>query len=214
MELILIQELPGSVRQGYIAFKYVLKRFLKAHRGHKEAGDGRKHVGSYHFKTVFLRYLEKRSPSEIISPFQLFLDLLIQLNVCLELGNLPHYFLAECDLLETVDGEGRHIARQAIKDILSDPLNALLTSPTAPQQIYGDVCPDDLVSAFSKVVARPTCQQSQRALSKLLARVDKIRQQRYREQRDGDEDEKEHMRVSGRVELTRLVKMLKHINYN
>ena len=205
LELKLIQGLPESVRQGYIACKYVMKRFLEAHRGQNEAADGRSRVCSYHLKVVFLRFLEKRPPSQITSPFGLFLDLLRELDEYLKVGNLPHYFLAECNLLETVGDDERGIARQIIADILSDPLSALLTSPTDPQQIYGKVRPDALVNAFRGVSSHPTHEQY-RKLSRLLVRVDKRRRQRYKKQRKGDEG-----RVSGRAELTGLVDMLKEI---
>ena len=59
LELKLILDLPESVRQGYIACKYVLKRFLKARRDQNEACEGRSSVSSYHIKTTLLRYLEK-----------------------------------------------------------------------------------------------------------------------------------------------------------
>ena len=206
LELKLIQELPESVRQGYIACKYVMKRFLEAHRGQNEAADGRSRVCSYHLKVVFLRFLEKRPPTQITSPFGLFLDLLRELDEYLKVGDLPHYFLAECNLLETVAADERGIARQVIADILSDPLNALLTSPTDPQQIYGEVRPDDLVTAFHGVSSHPTSKQY-RKLSVLLARVDERRRQRYEQQREEDEDE--DYRVSGRPELTGLADMLK-----
>ena len=111
----------------------------------------------------------------------------------------------------TMDGEERHIARQAIKDISSDPLNALLTSPTDPQQIYGEVRPDCLVSAFSRVSSRPTCEQSRRDLSVLLARVDERRRQRYTEQCESDEKDDWRYRVSGRPELIGLVETLEQI---
>ena len=62
LEYILMKELSENVRQGYIACKYVAKRFLKVRRGQNAAGDGRSHVGSYHIKTVFLRFLEKKIP--------------------------------------------------------------------------------------------------------------------------------------------------------
>ena len=58
-ELKVLQEVPESVRHGYIACKYVLKHFLKLRRGKNEASDGRSRVGSYNIKTVFLLYLEK-----------------------------------------------------------------------------------------------------------------------------------------------------------
>ena len=209
LEYKLIKELSESVRQGYIACKYVMKRFLKAHRGQNEAGDGRSKIGSYHLKTAFLHFLEKRPPSLITSPFQLFLDLLANLDFYLQLGKLPHYFLAHCDLLAMVGNDERHLARQVIREISSDPLNALLTSPTRPQQIYGEVSPDHLVVAFKRVSSHPTCEQSRKDLSKLLARVDERRRERFREQRESDDDDND--RVSGRAELTELVATLKQI---
>ena len=209
LELKLIQKLPESVRQGYIACKYVFKRFLKAHRGQNETGEGKEtknSVSSYYIKTTFLRYLEKTSPSMIKSPFSLFLDLLHELNTYLKGGKLPHYFVAQCNLLETVEEGELCLAQQVIEKILSDPLNALLTSPTAPQEIYGEVHPDYLVSAFSRVLSQPTCDQSWKDLSDLLARVDERRRQRYREQRESD-----WYRLSWRAELTGLVDTLKQI---
>ena len=208
LELKLIQGLPESVRQGYIACKYVMKRFLEAHRGQNEAADGRSRVCSYHLKVVFLRFLEKRPPSQITSPFGLFLDLLRELDEYLKVGNLPHYFLAECNLLETVADDERGIARQVIAEILSNPLKALLTSPTDPQQIYGKVRPEDLVLAFLGVSANPMREHYQN-VSRLLALVDKWRRQRFKEQRKRDKV----FRVSGRLELTVLTDMLKQIKH-
>ena len=208
LEYKLIKELPESVRQGYIAYTYVMRRFLEARRGQNEAADGRSKIGSYHFKSVFLHFLEKTPPSLITSPFDLFLALSRELDQHLEVGKLPHYFLPQCDLLETVKDDERQLARQVIKEILLDPLNTLLTSPTRPQQIYGDVCPDHLVVAFRGVSAHPTCEESRKNLSELLARVDKRRRERFRQQREGDGH-----RVSGRAQLTGLVATLKRIKY-
>ena len=88
-ELKLIRDLSEDVRQGYITCKYLLKRFLRAHRGQNESNDGRSSVGSYHMKPVFLHFLEKRPPSEISSPFGLFLDLLRELDHYLKLARCP-----------------------------------------------------------------------------------------------------------------------------
>ena len=210
LELKLIQELPGSIRQGYIACKYVMKRFLEAHRGQNEAAYGRSRVCSYHLKVVFLRFLEKRPPSQITSPFGLFLDLLRELDQYLELGKLPHYFLAKCNLLENVADDERGIARQIITKILSDPLNALITCPTHPQHIYGEVQPDDLVTAFRGVSSPPTNEQYQN-LSDLLIRVDQRRRQRFKEQREKDDNDDGYARVSGQTELITLADMLEEI---
>ena len=184
LEYKLIKELPESVRQGYIACKYVMKCFLEGRRGPDDTGGGRSHVGSYHTKTVFLRFLEKKSPSLIISPFGLFLDLFNELEEYLKVGKLPHYFLAQCDLLET--------------------------SPTNPQQIYGEVSPDHIVVTFCRVADHPTCEQSQKGLFRLLARVDKRRQEKFREQVEMDSRILE--RMSKRDGITGLVAMLKQIN--
>ena len=183
----IMQELSESVRQGYIACKYVLKYFLAVHRGQTKSGDGRSRVGSFHIKTVFLHYLEKRPPHMIKSTFGLFVDLLHNLDHHLGSGELPHYFLSECNLLETVGGEERRIARQAIQAILSDPLAALLTSPTRPQQIYGELRPDALVHNFRRVITHPMCQQNWKDLSVLLARIDECSHKFYCEQRRMDE---------------------------
>ena len=174
LEQKLIQELPESVRQGFIAFKYVMKRFLEVHRSPNDDVDGRSCVSSYHLKSVFLRFLEKRNPSEIISPSALFLCLLRELDDYLKVGKLPHYFLYQCDLLETVGDDERGISRLVINDILSDPLKALLTSPTDPKRIYGEVRPDDLVIAFPRVSSRLTGEHYWN-LSELLACVDERR---------------------------------------
>ena len=207
LEYKLIKELPESVRQACIACKYVVKRFLKAHRGQKESGDGRSQIGSYHIKSVFLHSLEKRPPSLITSPFRLFVNLFHELDQYLEVGKLPHYFLPSCDLLETVDNAERHLARRVIKEILSDPLNALLTSPKRAWPIYGEVRPDHLVVAFSEVSSHPTCEQRWKGLSGLLACVDERRRERCREQREIDG----RLGLSGRTERIRLVDMLKLI---
>ena len=206
LEYKLIKELPESVRQGYIACKYVMKRFLKARRGQNEGGNGRTFIGSFHVKSTFLHFIEKRPLSLIKSPFEVFLDLLTHLDIYLKVGKLPHYFLARCDLLETVGKGERQLARLVIKEILSDPLKALLTSPTDPQQIYGEVRPDIIAVAFQKFSDHPTCEQHRKHLSELLACIDERRRERFREQREMD-----GMRVSGRTELTGLVATLEQI---
>ena len=212
-EIRIMQEISDSVRQGYIACKYVLKHFLAVLRGHTKTGDGRSHVGSFHIKTVFLYYLEKRPPHMITSQFGLFVDLLHDLHRYLEVGKLPHYFLAECDLLETVGTEERRIARQTIQAILSDPLAALLTSPTKPHQIYGDVRPDALVKSFQRVFTHTMCKQSRENLSVLLARVDECRHERYNEQKREHGDREDGIyKVSGGPGLTGLVDRLNQID--
>ena len=181
-EIKLFQELSENIRQGYIACKYVLKYRLKIYRLQKGASDGRSTVGSYHLKTAFLHFLEKRPPSLINSPFKLFLGILRELDMHLQAGRLPHYFLQRCDLLETVGDDERRIARQAIKDVLSDPLTALFTSAVLPWQMYGQVHPHDLIFHFRSVCTQPTGGRSWKELCYLLTRVDEWRHRRYNKQ--------------------------------
>ena len=133
------------------------------------------------------------------------LKFLYDLDGHLKVGKLPHYFLTQCNLLETVKNDELCVARQFIVEIFSDPLNALLTSTTYPQQIYGEVQPDDLVVAFSRASSHPTSDQSWKRLSELLPRVDEKRRQRYTWQRERDQ----MFSVSGQAELTELIDTLK-----
>ena len=210
-EMKLAWGLSRRIKRACIASKYVLKRFIADLRGPDEAGDGRSRVGSYHIKTTFLHHLEKRHPSKITSPFDLMLDLLRDLDGYLEDGKLPHYFLPECDPLETVGLEERHIARQAIQNILADPLAAVLTSPTEPRWIYGDIHPDTLVSAFRLLLTDPTCSRKQQDFIQLLACLDESRQLRYRQQLHYDNEDKSR-RVSGRPPIVGLVDTMRRVN--
>ena len=204
IEIYLIAELPPSIRQVYVAVKCFFKRTLKCRRSHIVASTGRSHVSSYHLKTVFLRHVEEITPPMITSQFQLTLDLLQKLDEHIKAEQLPHYFLPQCNLLETVGEEERHIARQTISELLSNPLTAVLTSPTTPHEIYRDITPDELVAAFSRVSCHPDCVKSCQHLRKLLAHLDEWRYKRYREQIQEDMCH----RTSARLNLRGLVAMM------
>ena len=204
-EMELIITLPLYIKQIYIAIKYVFKRLIKRFRGANVAADGRSTVGSYYLKTVFLRLLENRPPTMIGSQFGFMLCLLSDLDGYLKAGNLPHYFLPECNLLATVGPEERRLARDVIRLILYDPLHAILTCPTNPYEIYGKVQPDTLVAAFRQLSSDPTSVSSREHLLRLLHHLDETRRERYQWQRGRDEEEN----VSGRPELRGLVEMLR-----
>ena len=207
-EMVLISPLPYHIKQGYIAFKYVMKHFLKMNRGQNKTDDGRSKIGSYHFKTTFLYHLENTPPSKIDSPFGLMMDLFRDFINYLNQDKLPHYFLPECDLLTTVGDEERQIARKSIHDILLDPISAVLKCPSVPTQIYGTIHPGDLVTVFHQVSTYPCCERSRDELLLLLSRLDEWRQQCYRRQLERDNDEDEKHRVSGRPELRGLVRAI------
>ena len=209
-ELYLISQLPEHIKQGYIACKYVLKRFLHAYRGQDEDGDGRNRVGSFHLKTVFLRYLQNFPPSVIKSPFCLMLHLLLELDDRLCAGSLPHVFLPQCDLLERVEKEERLVAHRAIGDILTDPLSAILTSPTDSLKIYGDVTPETLADAFCQMSSKSACEQNRQHLDDLLTRLDACRQKRYHWQQSAD-DCSSFLLVTGRSLPVQLTQKLQEI---
>ena len=205
-EYILTAPLPNHIKQGYIAFKYVMKYFLKMNRRQNKTDDGRSKIGSFHFKMTFLYNLENTPPSKINSPFGLMMDLLNDFICYLNHGKLPHYFLPECDLLATVGYEERQIARKCINDILSDPISAVLKCPSAPTLIYGDILPDNLVTIFHLVFTHPCCERIRDELLLILSRLDEWRQLPYRIQLELDNSEDNDLRVvSGRPELRGLV---------
>ena len=210
-ELVLILKLPNHIKQGYIAFKYVMKYFLKMNRVQNETDHGRSKIGSFHFKTTFLYTLENTHPSKINSPFRLMMDLAGNFLDFLNCGKLPHYFLPECDLLATVGHDERQIAIKSIHNIISDPISAVLKCPSVPSQIYGDILPDNLAAVFHRVSTNPCCERRRHELVLLLSHLDEGRQLRYQAQLMVDNQKMmwtEGDRVCGRPELRGLVRAI------
>ena len=209
-EIFLISGLPKQLKQAYIAVKYAFKFFMTIIRGANPAGDGRSHVGSYHLKTVFLRHLERNPPTYVRSQLGLIFGLLYDLDSYLKAGKLPHYFLPSCDLLATVRHQERRVACKVTNHILSDPLRAILTCPTDPKSIYGEVPPDALVTEFHQVSSQLTYRSSSGNLLKLFSSLDNTRKERYLELRFNDkaQDFYHDSLPTFRTELTGLVAML------
>ena len=202
-EIILISELPNTIKQVYIAVKYAFKQFMRSFQRNNRAADGRSNVGSFHLKMTFLRHMEKRPPTKIRSQLDLMFGLLNDLDGYLKEGKLPHYFLPDCNLLVTVGHEERCIARNVIQHMLSNPLHAILTCIPDHEIIYGKVRPDTLVAAFHQMSSHPTSVKSREDLFQLLGHLDETRQRRYQWQQDDDS-----YGVSGRPDLMGLVDML------
>ena len=120
----------------------------------------------------FYTILKKKSPSLVRSSFELIIDLCRDLSCYIKNGRLPHYFLVECNLLETVDSTEKHLAQTVITEILSDPLNALLKSHARPSLIYGGISPSHFVTAFRQLAHNPTSRRYQTELLALLAQAD------------------------------------------
>ena len=108
-EMILISKLPQIIKKWLIAAKCMYKHCVQIYRDGNVTGDDRSHVGSYHLKTTFLNHLENTPPSEFTSAFSVMMNVLQNLSTHLRRGNLPHYFLPECNLLTTVGCNERQI---------------------------------------------------------------------------------------------------------
>ena len=141
------------------------------------------------------------------------INLLHDLQRYLISGTLSHYFIQECNLLTTIGQEERQIALNAIKAVLSDPAKAIIKCPSEPDEIYGDICPDDLLSAFRRVSVDPSCEKSREDLVILLSQLDQWREQRYIKQLEADADEDADEDVSGRPDLRGLADVLKKIKH-
>ena len=174
-EYLLVANLPTRIKQGYVAFKYVFKHTLSTLGLPEYVANGRSRIGSYHLKTVLLRHLEIKPPDMERSPFRLMLDLMWDLHGYLTDDRLPNYFLAGCDLLETVGDQEKKTALHAVQDILKNPIAAILQSPTVPQKIYGEVTPHDLVVAFNDVTFFESNQERHKSLKHLLHQLDEHR---------------------------------------
>ena len=210
-EIVLIKELPESIKQVYIAVKFTFKHLKKTLQDRNRAGDGRSNVGSFHLKMVFLYHLERNPPTVVRSQLKLMRGLLFDLDRYLDAGKLPHYFMPDCNLLATVGPEERRIARNIVGHILSNPVRAILMCPTCPPDIYGEVPPDDLVAAFHQVSCHPTCVNNRERLLQILSCLDDTRRKQYQQQLWRD---KNYTVVIDRVELKGLAYMLqRHVKW-
>ena len=197
LEISLISTLPLWVKQGYVCFKYTIKSALASLRTRNEDAitDGRSRVGSYHLKTVLLRYLEEHPPSQEGSPFQLMLDLCQDRQHYVVMGCLPYYFLPDCHLLCTVGFEERHYGLQTLRLAIEDPLVAILRCPSEPQDILGNTSPDDLMCCFRVVSSRSSSSQGCKDLQRLLCTLGEHREGLHRKQLEKDG----HWRATGQL---------------
>ena len=178
-ELVLISSLPDWIKQGYVTFKYTYKFILKRLRGDSSSGDGRSLVGSYHLKTVLLHYMEKEPPSLSGSPSELFLELLGLLRAFLVEGNLPNFFLPECDLLSTVGKPERECALRAVQMVLDHPMEAMLLSPQVKvaQRCGGKY--SNVQEVMKQLASHPECPDNRHRLRHSLALMDSNREAMY-----------------------------------
>ena len=144
-EVLMAKDIPLWVRQGYVAFKYTVKKEISELRGCSAIEEGRSVISSYHLKNVLFWTLEEPGAWEVSCAFVLFLLLVEKLSGYLkspESGSpacrLPLYFLPDCNLLENVPISELEFARQAVRRIQKDPVHAILMSPVDHEEAYGD----------------------------------------------------------------------------
>ena len=155
-ELLLAEHMPVWVKQAYWAFKYTVKRMLANHKdkqaiGHpvfrrlipmvykdSEPSDQvRSKLCSFHLKTTLLWELEEKEAWQDQCPFTLFLRLSRRLMDYLRIGQLPHYFLEDCDLLECVSSEDMTAALHCVEHIVANPHDSLVRAPEFACEVYG-----------------------------------------------------------------------------
>ena len=194
MELVIINTLPLWVKQAYWAFKYIMKRGLGSTEayGNIKQLEGRSKICSFHLKMTLFWELEKTESSRYKSSFYLMLRLFLAFVQFLEDGQLPHYFMPRCNLLDCVARSDLDAAAHYIKDtVLFDPIGAIISSPRYPNQLYsspnsgnGSVKQADIVAGFRQlfqmVIRRPpSYQQSINHMDEILSRLDTYRGQRF-----------------------------------
>ena len=187
LELILLACLPMWIKQGYVAFKYTFKGMLSSFRDKNELPEeGRSVVSSYNLKTTLFYHLVDNPPQPDGCPFRLVMDLLGRLQAFLEDRKQPHFFMPECDLLKTVGDKEYEYALRAVQLFKKDPVQAILASPVAPNEIYGDVGSDHLLSVFHKLSTYPN-KQSLEGVRDVFQRLENHRKQRYKAQLEQDQ---------------------------
>ena len=178
-EFKLVHDQPIIVKQGYIAFKYIINRFLFHCQKVLWENDEVSHMSSYHLKTILLHNLEKKRTHLINSSFEYMMELLFDLDRFLKAGKLPHYFIENCDLFEMIEPMELSFVRNEIHRIKSNPFSKLLTSPMEPKQTFNDIIPDELATAFLRVFTHPSNKWSRSHLRALLCRLDAHRLRIY-----------------------------------
>ena len=200
-EFKLLYDQPVVVKQGYIAFKYIINRFLFHCRSVLWENDDNSHIDSYHLKTVLLHNLEKKPTSLINSPFEYMMELLFDFDSFLKAEKLPHYFIDNCDLFEQITPFEFMIVRDEIRRVKSNPLSKIFSIPTEPKKTFGNIHPNELATAFLRVITQPANKWSRNHLRPFLHRLDAHRLQIYDKLVNSEKTKK----VQTRPTLTMLV---------
>ena len=239
-ELMLSEDMPVWVKQGYLVFKYTVKSLLNPHQQADVTGtfknclqncwnlvkwaldlpftkpaspSGRSQICSYHMKTVLLWALEQDVTWQCDCPFQLSLLLLDRLCQGLELGDISHYFIPECNLLSAVPMEEQQHALSVVRSIRANPLSAILESAQFPTEVFGrnsSMIKNELLDLFESDIESQSTECMNIQLNKAkrhMASLDIMRQRRFKWLKFKDW----WNNVSGRPEPTKLKDAFAHI---
>ena len=220
-EILMAKDMPCWVKQAFWAFKYTLKHALvqahpQPHRGccylccRKETWSprGRRQLGSYHIKTVFLWELEEPAAWYGDCPFRLMMRLFARLQQCLNSHGLPHYFTTDVDLFDGIEDQELELAKGCVDRIITDPIAAIICSPTQPWQLYGgskhehDATVENIIKTLKNMANHTN--RSAMALKELLSSIDIHRQRMYEKQRKRDRAKK----VQSRRKIEKLVDLI------
>ena len=193
-ELLLAQTLPCWVKQGYWAFKYTVTSKLKRPKKVLDQilgkTNGRGQVSSYHMKTILYTYLQEPDAWVETCPYKLCIGLLKKLRSHLWHGNLPNFFVPECNLFQTTPQEELDRSLLCINQILADPVLAILQSPRYIHEVYGGSrwswkssdTQHSLIKLFHQLKTKTLFEEDALLLYKTLQRIDSHRRLKYNKQ--------------------------------
>ena len=170
-EFKLIHDQPLTIKQAFIAFKYIVKCVLSRCPSEAYENDGSGHICSYHLKSILLRYIEKKTHL-ITSSFECMMELFLEFDSFLKAGKLPHNFIEECDLFQRIAPEELSFVKNELQQIIKNPFATILATPTEPKQVFDDIQVNELVTAFLRVCTHPGNKWSRNHLRTFLHRLD------------------------------------------
>lgn len=238
-ETALAKDMPLWIKQGLWAFKYTLKHTLcrdkhltnmrmgrlcsvnctwseLCENQSAEGQEGRSKIGSYHMKTTLLWELEEPAVWGARCPFKLLMNLLNRMLGYLQNGSMPHYFIPQCDLLQCVSSADQLATQECINQILTNPIPAIIMSPSSPKEIFGPMIKGDLstqselADTFCSAIANvgtPQFVEDTEKLQSLLEGLDQQKRKTYQKQCKRDK----HLGIKDRPPLLNLVTMLHHV---
>ena len=211
-EVLLSYDIPNWAKQGYWAFKYTVRKTLT--ECPIQQLDGRSGVRSYMLKTCLLFQLEEEQTWRQTCPFRMYHLLLRRLLSYLHNRFLPHYFMPKSNLLENIPAGALCGPISCICRILYEPLTAIVLCPLEPQEVYGDLDPENILQALNMFLCAGDVsgrKQGWARLAQVVDQLDRHRKRMFKTQRWRDAPCRTVPHVRGRPSLARLKNFLDDI---